>query len=613
MTRTSTRDLTAPAVEGTDRVWRIRVLALAAGAIVLRFLLLLGRGDYLAFDEGWYLLLARSLYTGDGYSLVGIPHVTLSPLYPLLAGAVAVAVDSWVWGGRIVAATASGLLVIPVWYVFRTVTSARTAFSTALLVAVLPSMAPFVVPFWIGADLWVGAEPLLHLLLFTAIALWLRADRNGHLPAWAAAGAVFGLAFLARPEAVIAWGILGIVALAGAAIRRSPGRLVGAVLMGLGFGVVAAPYWIHIHDVTGTWSLTGRAVAPLASAVGGEASGRGGPASDIERMLWSDDTSYEQRLYGLDPSGLRLRSEYWGVYPGPSPESPGSEPSGAREPDATDPEQALGPLASAEDTAAGAEDSVALKGPSTLVLYFRSLGQIAPLLLWPLVLVGVFWKRPARQQWRAEGAVAGALFGTSLAVAGFVAVDPRTQLFLAPLLCFYAAQGLAVLDELVQERSAGDAIQPRFLQTVLLAAGVAWLLGINGQRLYRSLTYGSPHHVVAEQNRRVGEELSDLVPLSDGPVASWHPAIALYADRDWRVLPFATFPEIVRYARAADARVMVLSAYYPPPLGVENLNTRYLVLPVPERDDERAWTLRIEHGDSIRSVGVLDPVPPDRP
>ena len=42
------------------------------------------RGDYIVFDEGYYLLLARSLRAGHGFALNGLPHVALSPLQPLI-------------------------------------------------------------------------------------------------------------------------------------------------------------------------------------------------------------------------------------------------------------------------------------------------------------------------------------------------------------------------------------------------------------------------------------------------------------------------------------------------------------------------------------------------
>ncbi len=591
------------------------VLLIAAGAIVLRLLLLLGRGDYLAFDEGWYLLLARSLFTGDGYALVGFPHTALSPLFPVLAGALGTALDSWVWGGRLVAAAASGLMILPAWGVFRRLTTARTALIAAGLVAVLPSLAPFVVPFWIGADLWVGAEPLLHLFLYSGVALWLRADEGEEkrIP-WLGAGAAFGLAFLARPEAIITWAILGFAALGIAAAGRSAVRLRGAVLMGVGFLLLAAPYWLYIRDVTGQWSVTGRGVSLPTVAVGpaGARGERARASRTIERMLWQDDKAYREYLYGLDATGLRLRSDYWGVPP--AREQRAAEERAAEEP-------AKGGKADAGSAVVESPvPGTQVEPPSPATLYLRSMGRILPLLLWLFVVLGAVAPRghegrTARRVLRRELPVAGALVGTSIAIAAVVAVDPRTQLFLVPLLAFYAARGFALIEETVRERWPDAPLRPGFVELVLATTALVWLLGIDARRLYLSLSLGSPHHVVAAQNRAVAEELDALLEDGDGPVASWHPAIAVYADRDWRVLPHADLPAIVRYLDAAGAEAMVLSAYYPPDLGVENLDTRYLVLPVPEADGPpRPWRLRLLRGDSIRVLGQLeDPSNPSNP
>lgn len=641
------------------------VALIAVLAVVLRLALLMGRGDYLAFDEGWYLLLARSLFTGDGYSLVGFPHTALSPLFPILAGATGELLGSWVWGGRLVAAVAAGLLVLPAWAVFRRLAEERTALVATALVAVLPSLAPFTVPFWIGADLWVGAEPLLHLFLYTGVALWMRADADeGRWLAWLGCGAAFGLAFLARPEAVVTWGLLGLVALGLAAVARSPRRLYGAALMGVAFVVVAAPYWLYVRDVTGQWSLTGRGVSLPSVKVEGEAGAtRSGASRAIERMLWQDDEAYRERLYGLDETGLRLRAGYWGVAGSAEGGVGGASRAGGDTGDAgarggrgvdapgagdslqaADSSHATGSPAAGDGQGRGGEPEPAV-GPSVPVLYVESMSQVIPLLLWVFVVLGAARPR-GREVLRRELPVAGALVGTSLAIAVVVAVDPRTQLFLAPLLVFYAAQGFRLVEETIRARGPDAPLRPGFAELILVGTAVVWLLGISARRLQLSLSLGSPHHIVGAQNRAVAEELDALLDAAEdtetdevgaagsarapgatggsgptpgaGPVASWHPAIAVYADRDWRVLPYADLPSIVRYLDAAGAEAMVLSAYYPPDLGVEDLNTRYLVLPVPDTDLERKpWRLRLLRGDSIRAAGRLEPIPaadePDEP
>jgi hypothetical protein len=569
-----------------DTRWILRVLALTLGAFALRLLLFLARGDYLAFDEGWYLLLGRSLVSGKGYSLIGVPHITLSPLFPILAGWVGKVVGSWVWGGRLVAALASALLLFPLWGIFRRLASPKTAFTALVLVAVLPSMAPFLVPFFVGADLWVGAEPVLHLLLFTGVLLWLKASEGERTFFWLLSGMAFGMAFLARPEAIVTWGLLGLWALMLAPLRRSLRPFLGAVVMGVGFLSVGAPYWVYLHGVTGEWALTGRGINPAANVAKVVQGRRGGGSSGtIEEMLWADDDTYARRLYGLDGTGLRLRSDYWGVYP-PSQERDSAS-------SVENPGMASG----------NGETSVPI--PPLPLLYGRALLGLFPALLWAFVLLGLMAPRKPEES-RREIPVMVGLLGTSFAIAILVAADPRTQLFLVPVLAFYAARGFGFLDAFLSTRWTGVRRRKGFVEGLLVLSALLGLLGVSAPRLYLSFAFGSPHHIVAAHNRQVAEGLDTLLGPGGGPVASWHPAIALYAGRDWRVLPFADLNGIVRYGGASGAEAVVLSAYYPPRRGEEILGTRYMVLPVPgDATIPGEWRMGVVRGDSLMALGYL--------
>jgi hypothetical protein len=232
---------------------------------------------------------------------------------------------------------------------------------------------------------------------------------------------------------------------------------------------------------------------------------------------------------------------------------------------------------------------------------------IFPGILWPFVFLGLLGPGTGRKP-TLEIPVALALVGTSLAIALLVAVDPRTQLLLAPLLAFFLARGMALLDGLLGPRMERFVPRPRFLLNLLVVLTVGGLAGVSVTRLYMGLAYGSPHHVVGSQNRMVAEELGTNFHAPDGPLASWHPALAVFADRDWRVLPYADLPGIIRYAGASGASVMILSAYYPPFRGEEILGTRYLIVPVPRPppEDNGQWTLRPIRGDTVRALAELE-------
>ena len=92
--------------------------------------------------------------------------------------------------------------------------------------------------------------------------------------------------------------------------------------------------------------------------------------------------------------------------------------------------------------------------------------------------------------------------------AAVVAVDPRTQLFLAPLLAFYVARGVRLLGYVADARLTAAGARRGFVRRLLAATLVLLLLGTHAQRLYSSLAFGSAHHIVGAENRRVAAALA---------------------------------------------------------------------------------------------------------
>lgn len=603
------------------------LLFLAVGAIALRLILFLGRDGYVAFDEGWYLLLGRNLFHGRGYTLSGLQHVTLSPLFPILAGALDRISDHPIWAGRIVAALTAGLLVVPCWYLFRRLAGRRVAFIGAAVVAVMPSLAPFVTAFWIGWDLWVGSEPLLHLAAYAGLALLVagRVRRNGWL--FALAGVTLGLAYLARGEGILIFGLATLALAVHALWRRDAPQLARTLLLVAAFMVTAAPYWVYLHGLLGQWTITGRSITPTSAVAAASREQRPAASRTIERMLWQgQEAPYVRTLFALDPSGTHLANGYWGVpratrdtvANGPAGTAAGSDASAVAAPGTgragtttaapagrlptiseaaggvgtASPDSEAAAMEPAADSAAAqsarvpaAVGSAPAAGPlSGLVLYLRAINRIVPWLLWPVLALGVLL--PRRRPRFDELMVAGAIVGTSAVIALTVAIDPRTQLIVVPLAAFYIARGLHALglgiDRSRNSEQTRAGIGPRrgFGRRLAVALVVVVLLAVSVRRLYFSLSLGSPHNVVGDANHRIGRMLDRRLP-ADAVVMSWHPAIALYAHRDWRVLPLASLGRILTYANANHIRYIVLSDYYPAPPIVQQFKQRYLVLDVP--------------------------------
>ncbi|HEX6939665.1 MAG TPA: hypothetical protein VF158_09650, partial [Longimicrobiales bacterium] len=381
-----------------------------------------------------------------------------------------------------------------------------------------------------------------------------------------------------------------------AILRRSGRSTLQPLAFAIAFGVFAAPYWVYLHDALGRWALTGRhlpaAIAPRAER---SADVRGADAkARIERMLWqSDDEGYARSLYGLHPSGTRMASTYWGVWPEmpdseattspmppevAAPPAPGSvagaahpEP-GAAVREASAPPGAGGPAP--QPDAMGARDPA----PPRPWLFARALGIVVPAFVWPFIVIGGTARR--RRDPVPEVVVAGPLMASGILIAGRVAIDPRTQLVLAPLLACYAARGMRIVGVGFDRRRLVRGVRPGIV-TAAIACGVVGLLLLAGvQRLYSSVTRSSPHHILGAENRAVGEALREIVPPGQA-IMSWDPSVALYAQRDWRVLPYASLPEILRYATAIGCEYVVLSRFYPAPPIVRQVPANHLVLRLP--------------------------------
>jgi hypothetical protein len=155
-------------VNGRRSLWLVVLAALA-----LRLVLLVARGDYIVYDEGYYLLLARSLRAGTGFTLNGLPHVALSPLQPVLVALISATGLPDLWVSRVLAAVCGALLVVPVAVLARLAGGARAALAAAVLTAVSPALMSFV-PFFPGEswNLYFGSEPLFLLLAFGAVAMF---------------------------------------------------------------------------------------------------------------------------------------------------------------------------------------------------------------------------------------------------------------------------------------------------------------------------------------------------------------------------------------------------------------------------------------------------------
>jgi 4-amino-4-deoxy-L-arabinose transferase-like glycosyltransferase len=510
---------------------------IALGALAARLALLLARGDYIVYDEGYYLLLARSLRAGTGFTLNGLPHVALSPLQPVLVALASAAGLPDLWASRLLAAVCGAALVFPAAALARRAGGEGAALPAALLVAVSPALMSFV-PFFPGRswNLYFGSEPLFLLLAFGAVACAARAE-DGQRRWWAAGGALAALAYLARFEGVVLAGVLLIVMAVRIVVRKGGAAAWGRLALAAAAGtLVAAPYLVYLHRELGRWALSGRVqaaavgAAEAPSAVEGARSG----GQVLSAFVWQGESdAFLRALYGLDPSGTRMASQYWGVQRGSAPA----------------PAEAPAPPAAADT----ARPVSAAPRRGVLRVWWDGVTAVVPWWLLLLALAGLALGSAEALPWVLTLAVC-ALLPSWLAY-----VEPRSLLPLAPLAAIYAGVAL-------ERAHARAGVRVRRLAGVALPGVVAlalvWPAVREGVAAWPQTT---PLQQVATARRTVGEYLAEHLP-ADAVVMSWHPAVAIWARRDWRVLPYDSFPRIAAYAARERAAAIVFSRFEPSPI-----------------------------------------------
>jgi 4-amino-4-deoxy-L-arabinose transferase-like glycosyltransferase len=516
---------------------RGRLLLVALGALALRLVLLVARGDYIIYDEAYYLLLARSLRAGHGYALNGLPHVALSPLQPVLVAALSLAGIPDLWASRLLAALAGAALIFPVAALARRWSTPGAALPAAVLVATAPALLAFV-PFGFRQwSLYFGSEPLFLVLAATALWAAVHAVDTGSWRVWAAFGACAALAYLTRLEGAVLGVMTGLAAAVVLAATRRARMAPRALIAVAAAVVVALPYLLYLRSTLGRWAVSGRVQAATgAVALPGDTTVKAVRRDALQSFVWGGDREALWRaLYALDPGGTRMRSQYWGVA------TAAERAASAR---------AIAAQSRAEATAAGPPDAPL---PPLWRRIARALGLD---LAWWLIVLGLAGVPFVRQRgivlvWLAAPAA------TVLIPALLAYVEPRAFLLVVPIACVLGGAAIA---------AAGERLAPPpRTRRLAMTLGIVLLLLPPLRSLELAWPQDTPLQRAATARRVVGEYLAAHLPDS-APIVAWHPAVALWAGRPWRVLPYDSLSAIMGYARAQGAAIAVFTTLEPSPL-----------------------------------------------
>jgi 4-amino-4-deoxy-L-arabinose transferase-like glycosyltransferase len=222
-----------PWLRSSTLPWVLAAVALIA--LVIRVVWIWLYGHVIENEGTVYARLAENLRDGEGYvSMLGDRHTLMPPLFPLLTLLVAPLVGSIELAARVISCATGVASVWPVYAIGKTIAGRRAGLIAGALVA-MHGVA-------VGFSSATYGEGTFFFLLFSATALLLRAVERPSVRAIAAAGALYGCAYLVRPETIAYLGLAAVFAVCYDLAERRPwrGTAVRAGLLVAVFALVAA-------------------------------------------------------------------------------------------------------------------------------------------------------------------------------------------------------------------------------------------------------------------------------------------------------------------------------------------------------------------------------------
>ncbi|MCU1369058.1 MAG: hypothetical protein JWO77_252 [Ilumatobacteraceae bacterium] len=267
--------------------------------------LMLVVGDRIpSVDSMSYFETGRNFVNGDGYTRAGAPEMHFPPVAPVsfgllekLTGNEMFALRTW----ELFWALAAVLILTAVaWFISR---KDDVVVATAWIAVAVPGVVTLSIRAGSGSEL-----PVVVMLIASALLTLLAVDRTAErstarrVGLLVGAGALVGLAYLTRPEALMPGAVIGLAVFL-FALRQPDVSWAGRAKLVLrncaAFGFAAllfvAPYVNYTHSNSGSWSLTSKTKDA---------------SIDAWRAVAQDDRlERDQILYSIQPDGVSLGPE----------------------------------------------------------------------------------------------------------------------------------------------------------------------------------------------------------------------------------------------------------------------------------------------------------------
>jgi len=490
---------------------QVALCGIFLAALGLRLFLVLALDRTVWGEEPSHLVLAQNFFSGRGYTqYAGIADILVPPGYPLLVGLLEKVVRDWMAASSLWFVLGGTAAILPLFLLGQALYDARSALIACLFFSVSPAL--------VAGTLLSGSltgPPYLFFLL-SGLYFTYRMLSRDRMSDSLLAGLCLSAAYLIQLEGrfyflvFLAYQLLRLLRGHQTDWRKAGSRL---ALFVLGFALLALPYLLYLHSVTGKWTFSGHSTQTYAAA---------------KALVHNDPLLYDLEMWGLDPRESEVRYYSSEVMEIPLLTLFFDEP-----------------LAFTRDVLANMRRTAQLLsepeyfGPGLMVL--AALGLLA---------VSWDWRRLARE---------GFLLLSLLPLSGFwLFYVTRQDLSPAlPILFLWAGRGMAYFWRWVERtgknlrttRARGSA--ELWMKSAVLL-GVGLVLAARNERLCRN---PYPPHI--HELKRVAAWVDVNTP-PHSVIMTRQPEIAFHANRRWVVLPHAPYPKCLQYARRHGVNYWVL-------------------------------------------------------
>jgi 4-amino-4-deoxy-L-arabinose transferase-like glycosyltransferase len=492
----------------------IIIIILAIAATSLKFYLLFERLLFIDPDEGYYLILARNLIAGNGYTFNGLPNVVFPPFLPLLIAFFYLICQDFQFSLIFITAISGGLLGIVSYKIAQKKFSALIPVLCAFLVFFIYQLNAFL-PFHTKPYVHVlyrGSDILNCLLIITSVFLVLRlVEKDKYLFA-VTAGVFFALSYLTRPEGILLFlmilvclVLLKILSLASISYKK-------IFVFLLAFLLFASPYILYIKNTTGKWGLSGK----ISTAKEHRES--------LLDVIKNDNWSFFSKVhYSFNKENMEMNQVYWGFHD---------------------------KIKADEETSIGYVFNIIFENLKMYPIILKILLPLDILIFFLVGFAGAVHKIVKRKS--AIDIILLIFFPYSLLITALSYPIPRHHLFLVPVFCIYAVEGIVMLSSFLAKNK-------NVVRNIILTFLFLIIVLFMGFEYKNNLSLNYLRIPSFRKSLEVDSFISEYLKKRRAQtIMSVHPSFAVRAISDWQVLPQAPLVDIIQFGKHKNVDHIVL-------------------------------------------------------